>query len=313
VTPFSSDWVHRALVDGESAHLASFPEADADASDPELEAEMQAARTVVTLGRAAREEVQLRVRQPLRTLEVVLPKRQELRPEILELVKGELNVKQVEFLSSSDRLVRLAARPNFRTLGPRFKAEAEEAAQAIRELSEEKLGRLQERADGGLAGEGPEVTIEVGGEEHPVGLDDLEIVEEAAGDRVVRTEGEYTVALDPTLDDELRREGLARELVNRIQRLRKDAGLEITDRIRLVIRGETDVREAVEGHEDFISGETLASRLELLEVREGAEAEDGGGGPGPEDRAEVLGGDLEAVQDVDLDGIPATIALARQE
>ncbi|MFW6200638.1 MAG: isoleucine--tRNA ligase, partial [Gemmatimonadota bacterium] len=230
VTPFSADWLHRALTE-ESAHLAAFPDPDDEVRDPDLEAEMESARAVVTLGRAAREEVQLRVRQPLRTLEVVLPGRRRIRPEVVELVKEELNVKQVEFLSSSERLVRLTARPNFRALGPRFGADTEKAAQAIRELPEEALERLREvmirgadRADGESAevAEGAQVaedagvTIQVGGEEHLVGPDSLDLVEEASGDRVVRSEGEYTVALDPTLDEELRREGLARELVNRI-------------------------------------------------------------------------------------------------
>jgi len=281
VTPFSADWLHRALT-GESVHLARFPDADASLRDDELERAMAAARDVVSLGRAAREEVQIRVRQPLRTLEVVLPEGRELDGEILELVKEELNVKEVRFLTTSDSLVHLVARPNFRSLGPRFQKDAEAAATAIRGLGSGDLEDFQ-------AGEPLE--IQVGGASRRLVPDDLQIVEEGAGDRVLRTEGGLTVALDPTVDDELRREGLARELVNRIQRLRRDAGLEVTDRIRLAVYGPGEIQGAALEHEPFIVGETLAVELEV--GREGD-------------------GHLHS-REVELDGIPATIALERTD
>ena len=118
---------------------------------------------------------------------------------------------------------------------------------------------------------------------------DIEVLQEAAGDLVVKAEGAYTVALDPLLDDELRAEGVARELVNRIQRLRKDAGLEITDRIELAISGPADVRAAADAHETFVASETLARSVRI-------------GGPDEE-----MG--LPHVRDVDIDGTPARIGL----
>ncbi|NIP59837.1 MAG: isoleucine--tRNA ligase [Gemmatimonadetes bacterium] len=281
LTPFTADWIHRALT-GESVHLAPWPEPREALRDPVLEGEMAAGRAVVTLGRAAREEVGIRVRQPLRTLHVVLPRGRELAEDLLAVVKEELNVKEIRFLSDADSLIRLAARPNYRTLGPRFEAETEEAASRIRKLSQDALETLRR---------GGEAEIHVGGESHGVGAEDVEVVEEAAGGLAVRSEGGYTVAVDPSLDDELLREGMARELVNRIQRLRRDAGLEVTDRIRLGIYGPDPVQDAARDHEAFISGETLAA---LVEVGEEA-AEDG---------------DL-SVREVDLDGTPATIAVAR--
>ncbi|HSR40754.1 MAG TPA: DUF5915 domain-containing protein, partial [Longimicrobiales bacterium] len=281
LTPFTADWIHRALT-GESVHLAAWPEPDEGLRDPALEREMAAGRALVTLGRAAREEVGIRVRQPLRTLQAVLPGGGELADDVLRVVKEELNVKEVRFLSDADSLIRLAGRPNYRTLGPRFEAGTEEAASRIRELSQDALETVR---DGG------EVEIRVGEESHVVGPEEVEVVEEAAGGLAVRSEAGYTVAVDPSLDEELLREGMARELVNRIQRLRKDAGLEVTDRIRLGIYGPDPVREAALHHEAFISGETLASFVEVGEEAAGD-------------------GDL-SVREVDLDGTPATIALAR--
>jgi isoleucyl-tRNA synthetase len=172
------------------------------------------------------------------------------------------------------------ARPAFRTLGPRFGKATQQAAAAIRALPQEALAAY---AAGGS------VDFELEGRRQPLREGDLEVVQEASGDLVVKGEGGFTVALDPTLDDELRTEGIARELVNRIQRLRKDAGLEITDRIELALGGPNGVHEAAEAFRDFIAGETLAVSLSL-----GA--------------AELAEG-YPHVRDVDLDGTPARIAL----
>jgi isoleucyl-tRNA synthetase len=133
------------------------------------------------------------------------------------------------------------------------------------------------------------VEIRVDGEAHLLEEGDLEVVQEASGDLVVKGEGRITVALDPSLDDELRAEGLARELVNRIQRLRKDSGLEITDRIDLLVGGADGLLSAARAHEGFITGETLAVSMAF------------------EDPGES--GDFPYTREVDLDGIPARIAL----
>ncbi len=285
VTPFFSDWLHRALASGESVHLAGFPEPDPQWVDSELEQEMEGVRALVSLGRAAREEVRIRVRQPLRTLHAVLPENGgRPRPEILEVLKDELNVKEVRFLGSTEELVVLEARPNFRTVGPRFQKHSEAAAEAIRNLSEKELKSFRA---------GAPVMIRVGGEEVPIEDDWMEVVEAAAGDLVVKSDGPYAVALDPTLDSELRGEGMARELVNRIQRLRKDAGLEITDRIRLGVEGPDEVSLVVERYHGFIAGETLA--LELV----------GGASVGRDG--------YEAVLEDEIDGIAVRVSLSRAE
>jgi isoleucyl-tRNA synthetase len=280
VTPFVSDWLHHALT-GRTVHLESFPGDTGEGSDVALEQEMDAARQLVSLGRAAREDVGIRVRQPLRMLHAVVPG-EGLREEVLEVVKDELNVKEVAFLSSADGLVSLSARPNYRALGPRFGKSTNDAANVIRGLS---AAELRTYRDGG------QVSIEVNGTTAVLEPGDVEVVEEAEGALAVRSENGHTAALDPALDDELLQEGRARELVNRIQRLRKDSGLEITDRIRLGVFGGAQVLEAVAGWEAFISGETLA-----LEVTSGSGGEEGA---------------WEAWREVDLDGVAAVVALTR--
>ena len=282
ISPFVGDWLHRAL-DGGSAHLAPFPAAFEGLVDRELEAGMDGVRALVSLGRAAREEVQIRVRQPLGKMYAVTPERLVLEGELLDLLKGELNVKEVDFLSSSDGLVSLVAKPNFRTLGPRFQKNTEKAAAAIRGLAPEVLSAFR-------AGES--VSIEVGGEAFPLTPEELEVVEEAQGDLVVQGDGRFTAALDSTLTPELRREGVARELVNRIQRLRKESGLKITDRILLGIEGVGAVLDAARSYEEFIAGETLATTFWV-------------GGALPE------GVTHEFSREVDLDGVIAQIGLSR--
>ncbi|MXX57321.1 MAG: isoleucine--tRNA ligase [Gemmatimonadetes bacterium] len=252
VTPFTSDWLHRALT-GRSSHTEPFPEADAGLIDDRLEADMTHVRTLSTLGRAAREQIGVRVRQPLGRLLAVVPGTPPA-DDVLALLCAEINVKRVEFAASSEGLVKLAARPDFRALGRRFRRLTQKAAARIRALDAEALRTVR---DGGT------VRIEVNGAWHEVGADELEVVEEAQGDWIVRSEGRCTVGLDPAISDELRLEGLARELVNRIQRLRRDSGLAVSDRIRLGIGGSDAVRAAALAHGEVIARETLALAVDV--------------------------------------------------
>ena len=282
VTPFFADWLHRGLT-GETVHLEPFAEPDEADHDPALEREMDAARTLVSLGRAAREEVQIRVRQPLRTLSALVPGGITLREDVLDLVRDELNVKEVSFLSSAEGLVTLEARPNYRALGPRWGKATNDAANVIRALSQDALAAYR-------AGEAVEITVN--GDTATLQPGDLDVHEQASGDRIVKSENGHVAALDPELDDDLKREGLAREVVSRIQRLRKDAGLEISDRIDLGVFGPEAVRDAVDVWKDTVTAETLARSLAV-----GTPSEDAS--------------DWEARQEVDLDGTPAVIGLRR--
>lgn len=279
-TPFLADWLHRGLESGASVHLARYPEVEAGRRDPGLDAGMEAVRVLARLGRAARERLKIRVRQPLGVLYAVIPSGVVLGESLLEVVRDELNVKEVRFLQTADELVSLRARPNFRALGPRFGGRTAEAAEAIRGLATEALQAFQQ---------GAPLVIVVAGEGYELTGAELEIQQEARGALEVEADGGYVVALDPTITEALELEGLARELVNRIQRLRRDEGFEISDRIRLGIFGEERIVAAAEAHRDFITGETLA-----LEFAAGAP-------PAPAGYA--------AVREVEVEGVPVWIGI----
>ncbi|HSL69134.1 MAG TPA: class I tRNA ligase family protein, partial [Longimicrobiales bacterium] len=278
-TPFRADWLHRALT-SESVHLSPYPE-PGTSTDAELLAGMDASRVLARLGRAARTRIGIKVRQPLRTLYAVVPQGLKLNDALLEVVRDELNIKDVSFLQAAEELVAYTATPSFRTIGKRFGARTQSAAQKIRELDSAALQAFRS---------GASLAIELDGERFELSAEELEVREHARGDLVVETDAGFTVALDPAVDDELRMEGLARELVNRIQRLRRDSGLAVSDRIRLRVLGDSEITAAVEQHRDYICGETLA-----VELVSGTDIS--------------TGTDLAVVHDVELDGTRARIAL----
>ena len=281
--PFLADWLHRSLSGGESAHLCRLPVADEGVRDESLERGMEAVRTLSTLGRAARERVRIRVRQPLALLQAVVPAADDVSEELLEILRDELNVRRVEFMHRAEELVTFTAKPNFKAIGARFGSRTQQVAGAVRALSSSELAAFH----GGEA-----LRLKVGEEEIELQRDEVELIQEARGDLVVEASGGYTVALDTTITPELRHEGMAREVVNRVQRLRKEAGLEVSDRIRLAVQGGVELVSAVESHRDFISGETLAVELRVGETV-------------------IERDEYEELREVDLDGEPAVIALSR--
>jgi isoleucyl-tRNA synthetase len=252
--PFVSDWLHRALT-GTSAHLARFP-VPRGLRRPELETAMDAVRRLASLARSAREEQNIRVRQPLGRMQVAVPAgvRGPALDELLGLLRLEVNVKQIEIVASDTELVRLRPKPNFRTLGKRYGKRTPAIAAATATLTP---GQLR-----GLEGGSP-ATLELEGEPVTYLPEDVAVEREVASDWLVQSNGPFVVALDPRLDEPLRREGLAREIVNRVQRIRKDAGYAYVDRIELWIDGDPPVLDAVRAHADFIRAETLARGLEV--------------------------------------------------
>jgi isoleucyl-tRNA synthetase len=253
--PFVSDWIHRELT-GESVHLATFVRAESDAAvvaDPDLLEGMESIRRLANLGRAAREDRGLKVRQPLARMVCVVPDGGDrpLEP-LVPLLAAELNVKAVEFVGSSASLVTLSAKPNFRVLGKKWGKRTKPAAEAVSALPGSALLALER-------GEPVEITVE--GETRSVEPEDLTILRSAAGDLVVKESEGYVAAIDPVVTPELRQEGLVRELVSRIQRLRKEAGLAVSDRIRLVVAGNDEVEAAVERFRDRIASDVLAVEL----------------------------------------------------
>jgi isoleucyl-tRNA synthetase len=267
--PFITDWIHRELT-GTSVHLAPYLRAKPGKSDSALEAAMEGIRKLATLGRAAREEAGVKVRQPLSRMVCVVPERsvaprtrkavaavlEDLKP----LLEAELNVKQVDFASSADDLVTLEAKANFRILGKRFGKSMPLAARAVEALKSDSLRAFE-------AGEPLYLSVE--GDNHELSADEIIIVRRASGDLVVEEDAGYFAALDPALTDDLKREGLARELVSKVQKLRKDSGFAVSDRIHLAVYGDDEVLGAVSAFKDWIADEVLALKVATGSTNDG--------------------------------------------
>ncbi|HEY6396190.1 MAG TPA: DUF5915 domain-containing protein, partial [Solirubrobacteraceae bacterium] len=265
--PFIADEIYDNLVGAEpSVHLCDFPEAGA--RDVELEAAMAIARETVRLGLAARAQAKLKVRQPLRAAVVVASGAERAAIERLGgLVREELNVHDLRFVSQADELAEVELKPNYRTLGPRFGKRMPLVAAAI-------VGLDHGRAAEGLR-EGRTVAINLGGDDHKLSPDDLIVSMKPLPGYQVEREGSHAVALELELDEELRMEGWAREIVHVGQRARQEAGLDVSDRIVLTLDGDNELLTAARAHEAYIAGETLAVALNYapLEAVEPAQIE----------------------------------------
>jgi len=223
---------------------------------------MGAVRLTVELGRAARAQAKAKVRQPLRRAVIVANDAERAAIEARAgLVTSELNVKELDFVTDESELVSYTAKPNYRALGPRFGKRMPQVAAAVEALDAAHVARVM--ADGG------EVGINVEGDEHTLGPEEITLALEPLEGYEVEAEAGHAVALQLELDDELRREGLAREIVHAVQNARKEAGLEITDRIALGLGGDPELLDAARAHQDYLAGEVLATSVEY-DVAEGA-------------------------------------------
>ena len=252
--PFISDAIHRRLT-GTSAHLAAFPESQGR-TDAAIEAAMDATRRLASLARAAREEAALRVRQPLARMHVAVPPavRGAAFDEFLEILAAEINVRAIGIVASDEELVRLKPKPNFRSLGKRYGKDTPQAAAVTARLTSDQLRELE-------AGRGVRVALD--GRTFDYDPDDVVVERVVTTDWLVQSDGPYVAALDPHLSEELRQEGIAREIISRVQRLRKEAGYDYNTRIELGIAGATEVAAAADAYRDVIGGETLARRLDV--------------------------------------------------
>jgi isoleucyl-tRNA synthetase len=248
--PFIADEIYDNL-DGalDSVHLCDFPEPGE--RDPELEDHMAVARETVRLGLAARGQARLKVRQPLRAAVVVATGRERAAIERLdELVRDELNVRELRFVSEADELGQVEIKPNFRSLGPRFGRQMPTVAAAIAGLDPSQVAASLR--------EGISVVISVGGQDHELNADDLLITMKPLEGYQVEREGSHAVALDVTIDDDLRAEGWAREIVHAVQAARRDAGFDVSDRIALTLDGDPELLAAARAYEAHVAAETLA-------------------------------------------------------
>jgi isoleucyl-tRNA synthetase len=255
--PFVTEEIYRNLVVGdpaaaESVHLSDWPAADESLIDTALEEAMAVVRTAVSLGRTVRSDTKVKVRQPLAGAVLHVPgDRSRLEP-LLGLMSEELNVRAVRFAESADELSGWRAKPNFRTLGPKLGPRVQEVAAALA------------ADDGSLAARlatGEDVTVDLSSGPVELTPGDVELVQQTQEGWGLASDGPVTVALDLTLDDDLRLEGLARELVHHVQALRRSSGLDVSDRIHLGIETSGPVAEALAGHRDWIASEVLATSV----------------------------------------------------
>jgi isoleucyl-tRNA synthetase len=267
-TPYLADEIHRNLSGEEappSVHLRDFPEVDEALADPDLEQGMEAVRLTVELGRAARAQAKAKMRQPLRRAVIVANEAERAAIEArASLVTAELNVKELDFVSDESELVSYEAKPNYRALGPRFGRKMPQVAAAVEALDAAHVAAV-------LA-EGGEIGISVDGADHSLGPDDITLALQPLEGYEVEAEAGHAVALQLELDDELRREGVAREIVHAVQIARKDAGLEITDRISLTLAGDQDLIKAAQAHQDYLANEVLATSISYNGIPDGAMA-----------------------------------------
>ena len=253
LAPFYSDKLYRDLCGQEqSVHLQAYPEADESLIDEALEAQMLKAQKIVSMGLSLRKKEKIIVRQPLQCIMIPVGSEAEQQSidELSPIITSELNVKEIRYVAGIN-LVK-TVKCNFRVMGKKLGKLMGPASKAVSALSQEQIGQLE--ADGRLP-------IEVEGQSVVVERDDVEIFNQDIPGWSVTNEGTLTVALDLTVTDELRKEGMAREVVKRIQTYRKEQGFEITDHISITLEDNSEVRDAVEAHRDFILTQVLCDKL----------------------------------------------------
>jgi len=296
--PFIADEIYDNL-DGTlaSVHLCDFPAGDAlPAREEPLEQAMALARETVRLGLGARGKAKIKVRQPLGEAVVVADERERAAIERLaDIVREELNVRRMRFVAAAEELSEYEVKANYRTLGPLFGKDMPQAAEAIAALDPARVAAAVRNGgdDGGTIG------IAVAGREHTLSSEDVILTMKAPEGYSVEREGAHAVALDLTIDDDLREEGYAREIVHAVQNARKSAGLEVEDRIALRLAGDPALVAAAEAHREYLVGETLAVELELL------------ASPELGDSASASIAAMDYSEQTEIDGLALTIGLRK--
>ncbi len=264
VAPFFMDKLYLDLTkvtkneNFESVHLAKFPVHDENAIDKALERKMENAQTISSLVLSLRAKEKIKVRQPLQKIMIPVESKDQ-RNEIMavsELIKHEVNVKDIELLDDASDILVKQIKPNFKALGPRYGKDMKLISSKINTFSSEDIKKIERN---GI------LDVEINGKNITLGLDDVEITSQDIEGWLVANEGNLTVALDVTITDDLRREGIARALVNRIQNLRKDSGFEVTDRIDVKLQKDEGILKAVDTNLEYIKTETLTENLEIID------------------------------------------------
>jgi isoleucyl-tRNA synthetase len=242
----------------QSVHLADFPNYDEKLIDKDLEEKMGIAQKASSMILALRRKEKLKVRQPLAKIMVPVlnPHFREQFEAVKDIILTEVNVKEVEFLTDTEGIIKKKIKPNFKTLGPKYGKLMKQISGAIVQFNQHKIAELENAG---------KIEIEAGGEKIIISKDDVEIMTEDIPGWTVTSDGQLTIALDIDVTEDLKQEGIAREFINKIQNLRKESGFEVTDRIKLTIRKHDEITEAVLNFKDYICAQTLAVDLQLVE------------------------------------------------
>jgi len=248
--PFISEELFRNLTGEESVHLTEFPKKSFEPDDG-LIRKMHVAREVAYFGRSIRSKVKIKIRQPLQKLLVVVKDglSRDAVEEFKDVILEEVNVKEIEYVNDERKIIKKRVKPNFKELGPRLGKRMEDAAKFLGSISEKEIKRLEK---------GESIIFETDGEKYDMSLKDVEVIEDNLPGVEVMSEGGSTVGLDIRLTEELLSEGYAREFVNRVQNMRKEAQFNVEDRIRIFYESPQEFQSALESQKEYVSRETLA-------------------------------------------------------
>ncbi|MDA0986035.1 MAG: isoleucine--tRNA ligase [Bacteroidetes bacterium] len=261
ITPFVSDLLFKNLTsvlknnNPPSVHLSDFPKVDKNLIKTDLEDKMNLAITICEHVRSMRMKANIKIRQPLQKILIpIIDENQKQKIEkVKEIILDEINVKQIEFISEESGIVKRKAKPNFRTLGTKYGKQVQVVANAIREMSSKKISELQRNS---------KINISLNSENYEIEINDIEILHEEIKGFLVESDNLVMVALDTTISPKLLQEGLAREFVNRVQNLRKEASFNVTDRILITFKCSETLNNALLSMENYIKSETLALKID---------------------------------------------------
>ena len=245
--------------------MAEFPIADESLIDKALEARMSLAERITSLTLSLRKKADIKVRQPLNHIMVAAGKQDgDAIASVSDLVKGEVNVKEIKVISGADGILVKKIKPDFKKLGPKCGKAMKQVAAMLTSLTQEQIAAFEEKGS---------VEFDMDGSSIEISTSEVEIYSEDIPGWLVANEGRLTVALDITVTEDLRREGIARELVNRIQNIRKSSGFDITDKIHVQLTRNEETDPAVEEYEDYIAKQVLAESITLCDALDSAGAE----------------------------------------
>ena len=267
IAPFYMDRLYKDLTEAthtenfESVHLAKFPVYDEAFVDKSLERKMENAQTISSLVLSLRAKEKIKVRQPLQRIMIPVLDAQNKAEitAVAELIKSEVNVKEIELLDDASGILVKQIKPNFKVLGPKYGKDMKAVAAVIMQFGQEEIAEIEKTG---------KIPVEINGKNSTLDITEVEITSQDIEGWLVANSGGTTVALDVTITDELRKEGMARELVNRIQNLRKDSGFEVTDKIEVTLQKDEHLVDAIDANLDYVKTETLTDELKYVDQLE---------------------------------------------